>query len=158
MNTLRSALMLIACLATVATAAAIGGYVTSLGLDKWYRTLAKPDWNPPDWVFGPVWTLLYILMALAAWLVWAKGWQIAKYALALFLLQLILNAAWSWLFFGLRQPGWAFAERLVRLAAIIVTAVAFARITPVAAWMLTPYVAWVAFAGLLNFTIWRLNG
>jgi len=155
-KTLASALKLIACFAAVA--AAIGGYATSLGLDAWYRALAKPSWNPPDWVFGPVWTLLYVLMALAAWLVWLRGWKAARYALALFVVQLILNAAWSWLFFGLRQPGWAFVEIVVLLAAIIATTVAFARVKPIAAWLLAPYLAWVAFAGFLNFAIWRLNG
>jgi benzodiazapine receptor len=158
MKTIASALKLIVCLAAVAAAAAIGGYATSLGLDEWYRALAKPAWNPPDWLFGPVWTLLYILMALAAWLVWMRGWKAAKYALTLFVVQLILNAAWSWLFFGWRQPGWAFVELVILLAAIIATAVAFARVKPTAAWLLAPYLAWVAFAGLLNFTIWRLNG
>jgi len=158
MKTFASALKLIVCLAAVAAAAAIGGYATSLGLDEWYRALAKPAWNPPDWLFGPVWTLLYILMALAAWLVWMRGWKAAKYALTLFVVQLILNAAWSWLFFGWRQPGWAFVELVILLAAIIATAVAFARVKPIAACLLAPYLAWVTFAGLLNFTIWRLNG
>jgi len=157
-TSVRSVLVLAICLGTVAAAAALGGYATSLGVGEWYRTLDKPAWNPPDWVFGPVWTLLYILMAAAAWLVLTKGWRSAKPALALFFLQLILNAAWSWLFFGLRQPGWAFAELLALLAATVTTAVLFARVSPVAAWMLVPYIAWVAFAGMLNFTIWRLNG
>lgn len=125
---------------------------------EWYAVLKKPAWNPPAWLFGPVWTVLYIMMAVAAWLVWRRGgWTAQRGPLRLYLGQLALNAAWSPLFFGLKMPGLAFAEILLLLAAIVVTALAFRRVSPAAAWLFVPYIAWVAFASFLNFTLWRLN-
>ena len=123
----------------------------------WYATLAKPTWNPPNWIFGPVWTALYISMAVAAWLVWRKGglWQ---WPLALFAVQLALNAAWSWLFFGFHMPGAAFVEIVALLAAIVATTIAFWPKSMAAGILMLPYLGWVAFASVLNFTIWRLNG
>ena len=125
---------------------------------EWYAGVAKPSWNPPNWIFGPVWSLLYTLMAVAAWRIWRKvGFRGASGALGLFGIQLALNAAWSWLFFGLHRMDWAFAEILVLCAAILATMIAFRRIDRPAAWMLVPYLAWVAFASVLNGTLWRLN-
>ncbi len=125
---------------------------------EWYATLAKPAWTPPDWLFGPVWTLLYILMAVAAWLVWRRyGLSGARAALALFVAQLILNALWSWVFFGLQRPGLAFLELTVLWLAVAATTGAFWRLEPWAGRLLVPYLAWVTFAGLLNFALWRLN-
>lgn len=123
----------------------------------WYDELAKPSWNPPSWVFGPVWTALYVLMGVAAWLVWDRHGRSARGALTLFVVQLLFNAAWSAIFFGLQSPGLAFAEILVLWALIVATTVAFWRLRAVAGGLMLPYLAWVSFAAVLNFTIWRLN-
>ena len=125
---------------------------------EWYAALRKPSWNPPTWLFGPVWTALYLMMATAAWLVWRRGGCSGqRRALTLYLVQLVLNAAWTPLFFGLKMPGIAFAEILLLLAAVVTTAFAFRRVNKAAGALLVPYIAWVSFAGLLNFTLWRLN-
>ena len=139
-------------------AAALGAFATTPEIDGWYQTLAKPSWNPPASIFGPVWTTLYLMMAVAAWLVWKQGGLPgARVALILFGIQLVLNVAWSWIFFRFHQPGWAFAEMLVLWLAIIATTFAFFRCSTAAGWLMTPYLAWVSFAAFLNFTIWRLN-
>ena len=122
---------------------------------EWYAGLNKPSWNPPSWVFGPVWTALYLMMAFAAWLVWRNdSW---KRPLYIWLIQLGLNAAWTPLFFGARQPGWALLNILLLWTAILLTILAFRRVSKPAAILLTPYLAWVSFATFLNFTLWRLN-
>ena len=126
---------------------------------EWYAGLVKPSWNPPDWVFGPVWTLLYFCIGLSGWLVWREaGWRSAAPALAVYGLQLILNAAWSWLFFGLHRPGLAFAEIVVLWLGILATVLLFKRLSRPAAWLLLPYLCWVGFAGVLNLSLWQLNG
>lgn len=125
---------------------------------EWYAALRKPAWTPPNWLFGPVWTLLYTLMAFAAWLVWHHGgWTRQRGPLTAYVVQLALNGLWSWVFFGWRQPGWAFVELLALAAAIGVTLRLFARVSRPAAWLLVPYLAWVLFAAVLNFTLWRMN-
>jgi tryptophan-rich sensory protein len=140
-------------------AAAIGGRFTAMSVGDWYPTLAKPPLAPPAWVFGPVWTTLYTLMAIAAWLVWRRGgWRSQSGPLALFLVQLALNVAWSGLFFGLRSPGLAFGEIVLLWLAIAATASQFWRQSRAAALLLVPYLLWVTFAGYLNFGYWRLNG
>ena len=145
------------CVASFA-AAAIGGTATGGSVRDWYPTLAKPAWNPPAWLFGPVWTVLYIAMAVAAWWVWQRaGWAGARWALTLFFVQLAVNAAWSVIFFGLRNPGAAFAEIVVLWGTIVATTLLFWKISPAAGWLFLPYLAWVSFAAVLNFTIWRLN-
>jgi tryptophan-rich sensory protein len=151
------ALALITCLAIVFAAAAVGGLFTGTSVSTWYRTLAKPSFTPPDWVFGPVWSTLYAMMGVAAWLVWRQSRPGVRLALALFAVQLALNVAWSALFFGLRLPGAAFAEVLVLWLAIAATLLAFLRISSVAALLLVPYLAWVSYAAALTFSIWRLN-
>jgi tryptophan-rich sensory protein len=124
----------------------------------WYVALEKPSWNPPAWVFGPVWTALYIMMALAAWRVWRRGGFVAqRRTLTPFLIQLALNAAWSPLFFGLHRPDLAFVNILLLLGAIVWTMTAFARVDRIAAGLLLPYLLWVAFATVLNGVLWRLN-
>jgi tryptophan-rich sensory protein len=124
----------------------------------WYAGLDKPSWNPPGWVFGPVWSALYTMMAVAAWLVWQRGGFAAqRRGLMWFITQLALNAAWTPLFFGLRLPVIAFGEILLLWAAIAATLRAFLKVNRVAAWLLVPYLAWVSFAAVLNFTLWRLN-
>ena len=125
---------------------------------EWYAGLRKPAWNPPGWVFGPVWSALYTMMAVAAWLVWKRGGFVAqRRPLALFLAQLVLNAAWTPLFFGLQQPGIAFVEIVLLWLAIASTLAAFRPVSRVAAWLLAPYLVWVSFATMLNFALWRLN-
>jgi len=125
---------------------------------EWYAALRKPAWNPPGWVFGPVWSTLYTMMAVAAWLVWKRGGFAAqRRPLALFLAQLALNAVWTPLFFGLHRPGVAFAEIVLLWLAIAATLMAFRPVSRAAAWLLAPYLAWVSFAAVLNGTLWRLN-
>jgi tryptophan-rich sensory protein len=137
-------------------AGGIGAVVS--GPDEWYRALNKPTWNPPAWVFGPVWTTLYVMMGVAAWLVWLRRARPgAPLALVLFAIQLALNAAWSWIFFGGHQIGAAFAELLLLWAALVATLLAFRRVRPAAAWWLVPYWAWTSFAAVLNGTLWWLN-
>jgi tryptophan-rich sensory protein len=137
----------------------LSGVATARGVQDWYPTLVKPSFNPPAWVFGPVWTVLYIMMGLAAFLVWQKGLatDLVRTALALFILQLVLNGLWSILFFGLRAPGWAFVEIVFLLGAILLTLVSFWRVTVPAGILLVPYLAWVSFATVLNGSIWLLN-
>ena len=125
---------------------------------EWYASLKKPEWNPPSWIFGPVWTALYLAMATAAWLVWRRGgWRAQRKALVLYTVQLAINAAWSPLFFGLKMPALAFVEILLLLASVIVCARAFSKVERAAGLLFAPYIAWVAFAAFLNFTLWRLN-
>lgn len=134
------------------------GTAAFVSIDGWYAALQKPSWNPPAWVFGPAWTVLYISMAVAAWLVWRQGgWKAQGRALGLFLVQWVLNALWTPLFFGLHRPGLAFAEIVILWLAIAATLAAFWRINKVAGALLVPYLAWVTFAAALNFAIWRLN-
>jgi tryptophan-rich sensory protein len=137
--------------------AAVGGAVTASSVGTWYQGLAKPSFNPPDWVFGPVWTTLYILMAIAAWRVWRLELARRRPALALWALQLALNLCWSFVFFGARAIGPALAEIVVLLAAILATLVLFWRLDRLAGALLVPYAAWVAFAAVLNAALWRLN-
>lgn len=124
----------------------------------WYAQLLKPAWTPPDAVFAPVWIALYVLMALAAWFVWrASGWRAATVALGLFLVQLVFNSAWSWLFFGLHRPGWALVDVVLLWFTIIAMVAAFRRHSPTAALLLVPYAAWTFFAAVLNLSVWSLN-
>lgn len=140
-------------------AAAIGSWFTAASVKSWYPTLMKPAGTPPAWVFGPVWSTLYALMATAAWLVWKqRSAADVTLALALFFTQLALNATWSFLFFGLRRPGLALLEIAVLLAAIITTTSTFAQFSRPAFWLMTPYVVWVSYATYLNLGVWRLNG
>jgi len=135
----------------------LGGWVTAGSVSSWYPTLAKPLFNPPDWVFAPVWTTLYALMALAAWRVWRKTGALKRRALALYGVQLALNLLWSILFFGLHWIGAALMEIALLLGTIAATGLAFRRIDRLAGLCFAPYAAWVAFALVLNAAIWRLN-
>lgn len=122
----------------------------------WYDQLPKPPWTPPDYLFPPVWMILYGMMGIAAWLVWrSSGLTGAVGALILFIIQLMLNAIWSWIFFGLHMPGLAFVEIAVLWLTILVTTIAFWQHSPLAGWLLIPYLLWVGFASLLNFSIWQ---
>ncbi len=125
---------------------------------QWYSTIAKPSWTPPGYIFGPVWTLLYILMGIAAWLVWRQaGFAAARLALLIFIGQLILNGLWSLIFFGWHRPGWAFVDIIALWLMIVVTMIAFWRHSTAAGILFIPYLAWVSFASALNFSIWQLN-
>lgn len=137
----------------------LSGLATARSVQDWYPGLVKPSFNPPSWVFGPVWTLLYLMMGIAAFLVWQKGWAsgAVKTALALFAIQLILNGLWSILFFGLRSPGLALADIILLWLSVGATMVLFWGLTPVAGMLLLPYEAWVTFAALLNGSIYILN-
>ena len=124
----------------------------------WYTSLAKPSWNPPNAVFGPVWSVLYVLMGVAAWLVWRKaGFEVAGAVLGLFVGQLVLNALWSYLFFGLHRLDLAFLDIVVLWLAILAVVVLFWRVHRGASALMLPYLAWVGFASFLNFVLWRLN-
>jgi benzodiazapine receptor len=125
---------------------------------EWYAQLAKPAWNPPNWIFGPVWTALYAMMAVAAWLVWRQqGFRAQIKPIGLFLLQLALNAAWSPIFFGLKSPALAFVVIVLLRLAILATLCAFWRANRISGALLLPYLGWVTFATALNFALWRLN-
>lgn len=155
---MRQTFALIGFIALCLGAGAVGAAITTPEIATWYPTLAKPPFNPPNWIFGPVWTTLYVLMAIAAWLVWRRsGFSGARAALLLFLTQLALNCFWSLQFFGLHRIGLALVDIVLLLAVIVATALAFRRHSPIAALLLVPYLAWVCFATVLNFAIWRLN-
>jgi tryptophan-rich sensory protein len=136
----------------------IGGAVTAGSVETWYSNLAKPAFNPPNWVFGPVWTALYLLMALAGWRIWRWDQSPGRSAaLTAYGIQLGLNLGWSFLFFGFRTIGLALVEIALLLAAIIVTTVLFWRIDRLAGGLFLPYIAWVSYAAALNAELWRLN-
>ncbi len=140
----------------VCIAAASSGALFRPG--QWYESLAKPWWKPPNWLFGPAWTLLYISIAVSGWLVWRKaGFAGAALPLAIYFVQLILNAIWSGLFFGLRRMDLAFGEVLMLWLSILAVILAFYPVHAEAALMLIPYLCWVSFAAYLNFTVWRMN-
>lgn len=152
---LRSFVALLAFLALTFSAAAAGARFMP---GEWYAQLSKPLWNPPSWIFGPAWTFLYACMAVAVWLVWRKqGLAGAATPIALWIVQLGLNSAWSWLFFGLHRPDLAFVDICALWIAITTTMTLFWRTTALAGALFVPYVAWVSFAAVLNFTIWRMN-
>lgn len=138
---------------------ALGSLATRPAIGTWYAGLNKPVFTPPGWLFGPAWTVLYILMGLAAYLVWSRGLAApgVKVALIVFLVQLLLNLAWSFIFFAARSPFWGFVEILVLWVAIAVTIVLFFRVRPLAGWLLLPYIGWVSFAAVLNAAIMVLN-
>lgn len=136
----------------------LGARFTAPEIPGWYRGLRKPAFNPPNWIFGPVWTLLYLLMAIAAWrILQAPPTHARTLALAIFALQLVLNLLWSWVFFRRHAVGAAVAEIILLWIAIGATTAAFARLDSLAAWLMAPYLAWTTFAGVLNAAIWRLN-
>lgn len=144
----------------ISEAAGLVGSVFSISaIPAWYSTLNKPALNPPNWIFGPVWTTLYALMGIAAFLVWDKGLnrKDVRMALYVFGLQLALNTSWSIVFFGLQNPGLAFINIVAMWLAIVWTMILFYKISKPAMWLLVPYILWVSFAGYLNYSIWVLN-
>lgn len=157
MSGLKQALGLVGWLLLGFVAAAIGA-VASVQAASFYQQLAQPSWAPPSSVFGPVWSALYALMGLAAWLVWREGgWRRQRGVLALFVIQLALNALWSWLFFAWHRGGLAFADIVLLWLLIVATLIGFWRARPLAGALLLPYLCWVSFASALNFAVWRLN-
>lgn len=134
------------------------GSIASRNAPEFYGELVQPQWAPPDWVFGPVWSALYALMGLAVWLVWRERRLAAgRGPYVLYTVQLAVNALWSWIYFAWHNGQWAFIEVLVLLGLIIATMVSFHRLKPLAAWMLAPYAAWTAFASVLTYTTWQMN-
>lgn len=140
-------------------AGGIGAIFTTPAINSWYAKLARPALAPPNWIFAPVWTTLFVLMGISAFLIWQKGLERreVKTALTIFAIQLALNVLWSVLFFGLHSPGFAFIEIIILWLAILTSIITFVKISKVAAWLLAPYILWVSFAGYLNFMIWALN-
>jgi translocator protein len=138
---------------------ALGGWATSQAVVEWYPTLNKPSWNPPAWIFAPVWTTLYIVMAIAAWLVWKKDTRFSgvRQALILFFVQLALNCMWSFLFFKFHNPAAALVDIVALLILLALTTGAFFSQSKLAGALMLPYFAWVSFATVLNYTIWQLN-
>jgi tryptophan-rich sensory protein len=154
----KSWLVLMVFLLVTLAGGSLASFLTARGVREWYPGLRKPRGTPPGWVFGPVWTALYVLMAVAAWLVWCDyGWAGGRPALLVFFAQLGLNIAWSGIFFGARLPGVAFAEIVLLWLAILLNIVIFHWLTPMAALLMVPYLTWVTYASYVNFGTWRLN-
>lgn len=136
-----------------------GAAFTETDEGSWYRALQKPSWNPPGWLFAPVWTTLYILMGISFYIVWKStaDKRLKRPAMLVWILQLVFNLFWTVIFFYAHQPGYAFAEIAILWLLILFTIFLFARINKPAAWLLVPYISWVSFAAILNYTIWGLN-
>ena len=137
----------------------LGGFFTSSAVKGWYALANKPSFNPPIWIFAPVWTSWYLLMGISLYLVWKSdaAKKLKQMALTFFTIQLVLNFFWSIIFFYAHQPGWAFVEIIALWAMILLTILWFGKISPTAAWLLVPYICWVSFASVLNYSIWNLN-
>lgn len=138
---------------------AVAGFFTSSSVKGWFTTLHKPSFNPPSWLFAPVWTILYILMGVALFLIWKNNTepQLKKTAITLFFVQLAFNFLWSFIFFYAQQPGWALVDIILLWLMILFTILSFGKISTAAAWLLLPYICWVSFATILNYSIWKLN-
>lgn len=138
--------------------AAVASFGGLFGPGDWYGTINKPSFTPPGWVFGPVWTALYIAMAVAVWLVSRRdGWRANRLAISLYVVQLVFNALWSWIFFGQQEIGWALVNIVALWATIVVVMILFWRRNRSAGWLMLPYVLWVSFASFLNYSLWTLN-
>jgi len=137
----------------------LAGYFTASSVNGWYTTLVKPSFNPPNWLFAPVWTSLYIMMGIALFLVWNSGAaeDVKRTAVTLFIVQLVLNFLWSFVFFYAQQPGWALVNIILMWIFIFLTILWFGKISSLSAWLLVPYICWVSFATVLNYAIWKLN-
>lgn len=152
-------LKLVISIAIPLSVGAIAGIFTVSSVSTWYSTLNKPSFNPPNWIFAPVWNLLYILMGVALFIVWEKGKEneYFKKAIWIFGIQLFLNFLWSFIFFYFHRPDLAFAEVILLWVLILLNIFYFSKISKLAAWLLAPYIFWVSFAAFLNFSIWKLN-
>lgn len=137
----------------------LAGYFTASSVNGWYTTLVKPSFNPPNWLFAPVWTSLDIMMGIALFLVWNSGAaeDVKRTAVTLFIVQLVLNFLWSFVFFYAQQPGWALVNIILMWIFIFLTILWFGKISSLSAWLLVPYICWVSFATVLNYAIWKLN-
>ena len=152
------ALKIIISILIAQSAGFVGSIFTSSSVNTWYTTVTKPSFNPPSWIFGPVWTTLYTLMGIASYIVWKQRQLVnTTPALTIYGIQLGLNALWSILFFGLQNPGLAFAEIIILLIFIIINTIMFWKINKWAGILMIPYILWVAFASFLNYNIWQLN-
>lgn len=156
---MRTIIGLVVSILLAQTAGVLGAWATATSVREWYPTLTKPFFTPPNWLFAPAWTTLYTLMGIAAYLVWSEGTSkgVVQIALAAYVVQLLLNAAWSPVFFGLRAPGPGLIIIVLLWVAIVVTITWFARVSSIATWLMVPYLLWVTYAAALNFEIWRLN-
>lgn len=137
----------------------ISGLLTTTQNNVWFNTIVKPSWNPPGYLFGPVWTVLYLLMAISLWIVWKSdsNESMKQEAMLFFAAQLFLNFWWTILFFKFHSPLWAFVDILIMIVIIFITIFRFSEISKTAAWLLVPYISWVCFAALLNYNLWKLN-
>jgi benzodiazapine receptor len=135
----------------------VGSVFTTPAIPTWYAGISKPDFTPPNWLFAPAWTTLFLLMGVALYLIWEKGFKKNRIAVYVFAAQLILNIIWSLLFFGLQNPFFAFVEIIILWIAILATIILFCRVRKEAGIILIPYIAWVSFAALLNYSVWMLN-
>ena len=163
---LKNIIRLVVSVAVPLLAGGIGSFFTVSSVDTWYQTLEKPALNPPAWVFGPVWTILFVLMGIALFLVWQnysdilqniRMKSVGRWAIILFFVQLFLNVCWSVVFFGMQNPGGALVVIIALWLAILATIVTFRKLSRPAAWLLIPYILWVTFATYLNYSIWMLN-
>jgi benzodiazapine receptor len=156
---MKKAITLVVFVAVCELAGLLGSVFTATSIPTWYASLAKPSFNPPNWIFGPVWTILYILMGVAAYLVYQKGFKRpeVKRALTVFFIQLLLNALWSIVFFGVHMILGALVNIVVLWVMILATILTFRRISKAAAYLLVPYILWVSFATALNFSLYLLN-
>ena len=157
MNKLRQIAGLVVSLLIVFGIATLGGLLTNLSVATWYPTLNKPSWTPSGATIGAIWTILYTVMGIAAWIVWRSGSGGRQRPLAIYALQLLLNAGWSALFFGLRSPGLALLEICILWLAILATSLTFWKVSKLAGVLMVPYLIWVGFAGVLNALIWKMN-
>ena len=158
-NTLSNIWKLIICILICQSTGIISGWLTTTQNNVWYDSIIKPSWNPPGYLFGPVWTILYLLMAFSLWIVWKSyAPEVQKFqACLIFALQLFLNFWWTILFFKLQCPLCAFVEILLMILLILITIYKFSKISKTAAWLLVPYISWVCFATILNYKLWVLN-
>jgi translocator protein len=149
---------IILCIALPLVVGGISGLATSGNINTWYATLNKPVFNPPNWIFGPVWTALYVLMGISLFMIWkSPAGDSRNFALAIFGIQLVLNFAWTFIFFYFKQTGWAFFEIILVWLSVLAMIIIFYRISKPAALMQIPYLLWVSFATILNGSIWNLN-
>lgn len=154
---MKSVFKLIISIALPLLVGGIAGFFTSSSVQGWYASLQKPSFNPPSSVFGPTWTILYVLMGIAFFLIWRSESVYKRRAIIFYFIQLLFNFAWSFIFFYAQQPGWAFVEIIILWLLILATIYNFFKISTLAGWLLVPYICWVTFASVLNFAIWKLN-
>ena len=157
--TIRTFVKLVIAIVVTQLAGIIGSLFTFSAIPTWYATLTKPALNPPSWIFGPVWTTLYVLMGVSVFLIWQKGWERkdVKIAVSIYGVQLVLNALWSIVFFGMQSPGLALVNIALLFVSIVSTMILFYKISRPAMYLLVPYILWVSFASYLNYAIYALN-